>query len=172
MVANLNRHVVKIKELEDLLKNHVDTIELFKSQLKEMKIKTQNDNNIIDQLQVKIKFFEDKVVEAAENEECNRKKLEDAQNEILRNKVQYENSIKELEAKQIAALVNKEIEFRNNKNKFENLKDISNSKLEDMNDNSNNKPENMNNNLIKKLDESDEIEKKVRMMVIVSINCN
>ena len=50
MVANLNQHVVKIKELEDLLKNHVDTIKLFKSQLKEMKIKAQNDGNSINQL--------------------------------------------------------------------------------------------------------------------------
>ena len=100
-----------------------------------MKIKAQNDGNSINQLQVKIKFFKDKVVEAAKNEECNRKKLEDAQNEILRNKVQYENSIKELEAKQIAALENKEIEFRNNKNKLENLNDNSNNKLENLNDN-------------------------------------
>ena len=30
MVANLNQHVIKIKELEDLLKNHVNTIKLFK----------------------------------------------------------------------------------------------------------------------------------------------
>ena len=104
------------------------------------------------------------MVEAAKNEECNRKKLDNAQNEILRNKVQYENSIKELKAKQIAALENKEFEFRNNKNKLEDLKDNSNNKLEDLKDNSNNKledlkdnfnnkPEDLKNNLNNKLED-------------------
>ena len=116
------------------MKNHVEIIEQYKSQLKEMETKAQNDGNSINQLQVKIKFFKDKVVEAAKNEECNRKKLEDAQNEILRNKVQYENSIKELEAKQFVALKNKEIEFRNSENKLENVNDILNNKLENLKD--------------------------------------
>ena len=102
-------------------------------------------------MQAKIKFFEEKVVEAAKNEECNMKKLEEAQYEIARNNDQYEGSIKELEAKQIAALENKEIEFRKNKNKLEDLKDNSKNKLESVKD-----------NLKEKLDESVEMKNKSR----------
>ena len=80
MVEDLKQHVVKIKEIEDLQKNHVETIKQFKSQLKEMETKGQNDGNSINHLQAKIKFFEEKVVEAAENEERNRKKLDDTHN--------------------------------------------------------------------------------------------
>ena len=80
MVANLSQHIVKIKELEDLQKNHVETIKQLKSHLKEMETKAQNDGNSIDHLQAKIEFFEEKVVEAAEDEERNRKKLDDTQN--------------------------------------------------------------------------------------------
>ena len=136
-----------------------------------METKAQKEHNSINHLQAKIKFFEEKVVEAAENEECNRKNLDDAQNEILRNKVQYENSIKELEAKQIVALENKEIEFSNIKNKLDDLKDNLKNKLEDLIDNTNNKLENLNDNsknklesvkdnLKEKLDESVEMKNK------------